>query len=86
MRWCWKATAWTAYFRMKTTSSPGVSSTKLARIDGLGQVVQVYELDGYELHHDIGFGQDGELLALAEDARARRWRTKSFRSTLRPAK
>ena len=45
-----------------------VSSTKLARIDGLGQVVQVYELDGYELHHDIGFGQDGELLALAEDA------------------
>ena len=45
-----------------------VSSTKIARINGLGQVEQVYDLDGYELHHDIGFGQDGELLALAEHA------------------
>ncbi|HIS51918.1 MAG TPA: aryl-sulfate sulfotransferase [Candidatus Onthomonas avicola] len=43
-----------------------VSSTRLARINGLGQVEQVYDLDGYELHHDIGFGQEGELLALAE--------------------
>ena len=45
-----------------------VSSSKLARIDGLGRVTQVYPLDGYELHHDIGFGADGELLALAEHA------------------
>ena len=44
-----------------------VSSTKLARIDGLGRVTQVYALDGYELHHDIGFGADGEILALAEE-------------------
>ena len=44
-----------------------VSSSKLARIDGLGQVTQVYELGGYDLHHDIGFGADGELLALAEE-------------------
>ena len=43
-----------------------VSSAKLARLNGLGQVLQVYPLDGYELHHDIGFGRDGELLALAE--------------------
>lgn len=43
-----------------------VSSSKLARINGLGQVTQVYDLDGYELHHDIGFGADGEVLALAE--------------------
>lgn len=43
-----------------------VSSSKLARINGLGQVTQVYDLDGYELHHDIGFGTDGEVLALAE--------------------
>lgn len=45
-----------------------VSSSKLARINGLGQVTQVYDLDGYELHHDIGFGPDGEVLALAEVA------------------
>ena len=44
-----------------------VSSTKLARLNGLGRVVQVYDLDGYELHHDIGFGRDGEILALAEN-------------------
>ena len=43
-----------------------VSSSKLARIDGLGRVTQVYQLDGYDLHHDIGFGTDGEVLALAE--------------------
>lgn len=45
-----------------------VSSSKLARIDRLGRVTQVYSLDGYELHHDIGFGTDGEVLALAEVA------------------
>ena len=44
-----------------------VSSSKLARINGLGQVTQVYDLDGYDLHHDIGFGGDGEILALAEE-------------------
>lgn len=43
-----------------------VSSSKLARINGLGQVTRVYDLGGYELHHDIGFGADGEVLALAE--------------------
>ena len=43
-----------------------VSSSKLARIDGLGRVTQVYQLDGYDLHHDIGFGADGEVLALVE--------------------
>lgn len=45
-----------------------VSSSKLARINALGQVEQVYPLDGYELHHDIGFGAGGEVLALAEHA------------------
>ena len=44
-----------------------VSSSKLARINGLGQVTQVYELEGYDLHHDIGFGGEGEVLALAEE-------------------
>lgn len=44
-----------------------VSSSKLARIDGLGRVTQIYDLSGYDLHHDIGFGADGEVLALAEE-------------------
>ena len=44
-----------------------VSSTKLARINGLGQVTQVYDLGNFELHHDIGFGAEGEVLALAEE-------------------
>ena len=44
-----------------------VSSSKLARIDGLGRVTQIYTLDGYDLHHDIGYGAEGELLALAEE-------------------
>lgn len=43
-----------------------VSNGKLARINGLGQAEQVYDLGDYALHHDIGFGQDGEILALAE--------------------
>ena len=44
------------------------SASKLARINGLGKVTQVYDLTGYDLHHDIGFGADGEVLALAEEA------------------
>ena len=36
-----------------------VSATRLARIDPAGRVIQVYDLDGYELHHDIVFGPGG---------------------------
>lgn len=43
-----------------------VSSSKIAKINGLGQVTAIYELEGYDLHHDIGFGAEGEILALAE--------------------
>ena len=42
------------------------SSEKLARIDGLGRVVQTYDLDGYVLHHDINYAGDGRVVALAE--------------------
>ena len=44
-----------------------VSSSKLARIDGLGRVTWVCDLGNYDLHHDIGLGTDGEVLALAEE-------------------
>lgn len=43
-----------------------VSSSKLAKINGLGRVTRIYELDGYDLHHDISLGGEGEVLALAE--------------------
>lgn len=41
-----------------------VSSTRLARMDGPGRVLQVYDLDGYELHHDITYGPDNTVVAL----------------------
>lgn len=44
-----------------------VSAQKIARINGLGQVERVYELEGYLQHHDLQFGQDGEVLVLAEE-------------------
>lgn len=43
-----------------------ISSTRLARINGLGRVLQVYDLEGYELHHDITFGPDGTVIALVD--------------------
>ena len=43
-----------------------VSSRKLARINSLGQVEQVYDLGGYELHHDIVLGPEGTVVALVD--------------------
>lgn len=43
-----------------------VSSRKLARMNGLGKVEQVYDLGDYELHHDINYGGDGVAVALVE--------------------
>ena len=43
-----------------------VSSTKLARINPLGRVEQVYPLGNYELHHDINYCQENTLVALVE--------------------
>ena len=43
-----------------------VSSSKLARMDGVGRVIQTYSLDGYQLHHDIQPAKEGKILALAE--------------------
>lgn len=41
-----------------------ISSTRLARVNALGQVEQVYDLEGYELHHDINAGPSGAVVAL----------------------
>ena len=44
-----------------------VGSQKIARIKRFGQVTQVYDLGQYELHHDINWGPEGTILALATD-------------------
>ena len=46
-----------------------VSANKIARIDGLGRVIQTYELGDYELHHDINYGTDeNTIVALVEES------------------
>ena len=44
-----------------------VGSTKVARLNRFGQVTQVFDLGQYELHHDINWGPEGTILALATD-------------------
>ena len=44
-----------------------VGSTEVARLNRFGQVTQVYDLGTYELHHDINWGPEGTILALATD-------------------
>ena len=45
-----------------------VSTTKLAQINAIGQVVNVWSTGDYELHHDYAFDDDGNLLVLASHA------------------
>lgn len=44
-----------------------ISETKMAKMDELGQVIQVYDLGQYELHHDYVFDDAGNILILATD-------------------
>ena len=44
-----------------------ISETKMAQVNRLGQVTQVYELGNYELHHDYVFDDNGNMLILATD-------------------
>lgn len=44
-----------------------ISETKIAAIDSLGMVQEVYDLGDYELHHDYVFDAEGSLLILATD-------------------
>ncbi len=49
------------------------SSSKVARIDGLGRVKQVYDLGDYDMHHDINYTDDQDkvvILAEHKDAEA----------------
>lgn len=45
-----------------------VSTTKMAQINAIGQVVNVWSTGAYELHHDYVFDDDGNLLVLASHA------------------
>ena len=42
-----------------------VSSNQIGRINALGQVTELYTMDGYVMHHDFNWGNDGTLLVLA---------------------
>lgn len=42
------------------------STESMSRIDGLGRVCAIYDLGEYNLHHDINYGSDGTVVALAE--------------------
>lgn len=45
-----------------------VSTTKMAQINAIGQVVNVWSTGDYELHHDYAFDDNGNLLVLASHA------------------
>lgn len=42
-----------------------VSSDQIGRINRLGQVTQLIDLEGYVMHHDFNWGADGQLIILA---------------------
>lgn len=45
-----------------------VSTTKMAQVNAIGQVVNVWSTGAYELHHDYAFDDNGNLLVLASHA------------------
>lgn len=44
-----------------------ISESKMAQVNRLGQVTNIFDLDSYELHHDYVFDKNGNLLILATD-------------------
>lgn len=42
------------------------STEAISRIDGIGRIRAIYDLGDYNLHHDINYGPDGTVIALAE--------------------
>lgn len=42
-----------------------VSSNQIGKINALGRVTALYTLDGYVMHHDFNWGDDGSLVVLA---------------------
>lgn len=44
-----------------------VAESKMVAMNGLGQIVKIYDLGQYELHHDYVFDNDENILILASD-------------------
>ncbi|WP_186763861.1 aryl-sulfate sulfotransferase [Planomicrobium sp. CPCC 101079] len=44
-----------------------ITDSMLARIDSLGKIVDIYQLEGFNLHHDIALNENGQLIVLATD-------------------
>lgn len=49
------------------TMLTSVAPDRMARIDGLGRVVETYALEGYGMHHDFVLGANGKVLILATE-------------------
>mgnify|MGYP002231370317 CR=1 FL=1 len=67
MRWCWRLPLRPVPVGRGRQPDHLCGQSEIARLNRFGQVTQVYDLGTYELHHDINWGPEGTILALATD-------------------